>query len=322
MIVLDSAGYGPVTITKSVSIISPAGIYAGISVFSGDGVTVNAPGATVVLRGLSISGQGGSIGIFAQATARLRIENCVISGLASDGIRLAATGAEMIVLDTIVRDNGATGINVATDLPSISLNHLRIEHNAVDGFHVAPAPGSLGAIATVADSAFTHNGANGIGADEVSGATTTITVERSVMASNGLDGFVVTENPGGSAVIAVSRNAINDNGGNGISTGGNMQGTASDNVLKRNSGYGILQSSALALSTPIALAGNVLVANLGGGQIRATGTGASIEISANTIVSGGQITCDNGAQLLTFQNNVTGGIAGAPSCDVFANDLH
>jgi hypothetical protein len=35
IIVLDSAGYGPVTITKSISIIAPAGVYAGITVFSG-----------------------------------------------------------------------------------------------------------------------------------------------------------------------------------------------------------------------------------------------------------------------------------------------
>ena len=32
VIVLDSAGYGPVTITQSVSIIAPAGVYAGVSV--------------------------------------------------------------------------------------------------------------------------------------------------------------------------------------------------------------------------------------------------------------------------------------------------
>jgi hypothetical protein len=40
VIVLDSAGYGTVTIAQSVSIIAPPGVYAGISVFSGDGITV------------------------------------------------------------------------------------------------------------------------------------------------------------------------------------------------------------------------------------------------------------------------------------------
>src|SRR4029450_1625619 len=60
VIVLDSAGYGTVTIAKAVSIIAPAGIYAGISVSSGNGVTVNAGASDkVVLRGLTINGQGG-----------------------------------------------------------------------------------------------------------------------------------------------------------------------------------------------------------------------------------------------------------------------
>ena len=63
VIVLDSAGYGAATITQSVSIIAPAGIYAGISVFTGDGITIATPGLNVVLRGLAITGLGGQNGI-------------------------------------------------------------------------------------------------------------------------------------------------------------------------------------------------------------------------------------------------------------------
>ena len=40
IVVLDSAGYGPVTITQGVSIIAPAGIYAGVTNGGGDGVVV------------------------------------------------------------------------------------------------------------------------------------------------------------------------------------------------------------------------------------------------------------------------------------------
>src|SRR5215831_7904358 len=40
--VLDSAGFGAFTITKPVSIVAPQGVTAGISVFSGDGITINA----------------------------------------------------------------------------------------------------------------------------------------------------------------------------------------------------------------------------------------------------------------------------------------
>ena len=44
IVVLDSAGYGPVTITKAVSIVVPPGIYAGVSVTVAgtDGIVVSA----------------------------------------------------------------------------------------------------------------------------------------------------------------------------------------------------------------------------------------------------------------------------------------
>ena len=65
VIVLDSAGYGPVVITQSVTITAPPGVYAGISVPAStpNGVLLNAPGITVVLRGLTINSTGGTVAI-------------------------------------------------------------------------------------------------------------------------------------------------------------------------------------------------------------------------------------------------------------------
>src|SRR4029077_19382759 len=78
IIVFDSAGYGPVTIGKSVSIIAPQGIYAGVTVPSGDGITVNSLSAIVALRGLTINGQGtGGIGINIRSATRVNVEGCV-----------------------------------------------------------------------------------------------------------------------------------------------------------------------------------------------------------------------------------------------------
>ncbi|MEO8134363.1 MAG: hypothetical protein ABI831_10330 [Betaproteobacteria bacterium] len=77
VVVLDSAGYGPVTIAQSVSIIAPHGIFAGISVVSGDGITISGRmGDKVVLRGLTINGQGGLSGIkFMSGKARSLIQD-------------------------------------------------------------------------------------------------------------------------------------------------------------------------------------------------------------------------------------------------------
>src|SRR5882672_8829582 len=63
IIVLDSGGYGVVTIDKSVSIISPAGVYAGVSAFSGKAITISTASLTVVLEGLTLNGLGGANGI-------------------------------------------------------------------------------------------------------------------------------------------------------------------------------------------------------------------------------------------------------------------
>src|SRR5882672_11716567 len=58
VIALDSAGYGPVTISQSISLIAPPGIYAGITATSGNAITISGAAATdvVVLHGLSIEG--------------------------------------------------------------------------------------------------------------------------------------------------------------------------------------------------------------------------------------------------------------------------
>jgi len=241
VVVLDSAGYGPVAITKSVSIIAPPGIYAGISVISGDGVTVNAPGAVVVLRGLFINGQGGRWGVHLQNAARVRIEGCTISNMAQEGVHHAAPGAELVMLDTIVRDNGNSGINVVADT-SIVLDHVRSEHNQGAGLGIVSS--SSEASATITDSIFAHNAGNGIVADANVDTPTYIHVERSTMSNNGGAGFVATTVHAGAVVSAtLARNAINRNGGDGILLSGSNPGVVRafvyENAIHGNKSHGI-----------------------------------------------------------------------------------
>jgi hypothetical protein len=283
VVVLDSAGYGPVTIAKSVSIVAPAGIYAGITVSSGAGVTINAgAGAIVVLRGLSINGQGGNRGIFVQAAARVRIENCIVSGMAIAGISHTATGAEMIVVDTIVRDNASSGIVVEGDLASVVLDHVRSMHNGGDGFNFATTVGSLGARATVVDSVFTHNEGKGIGAGAVFGATATLLVERSVMSNNGQDGFAAVGVTVTDMNAMLTRNAINDNGGHGILVRDGL-GAASENAVHRNSGIGLLVEG----SGRVGIAANTFAWNLGGADISCTAPAVIASLGNSIATSAG-----------------------------------
>src|SRR5262244_77055 len=105
--VLDTAGYGAATITQAVSIVNEEGVEAGITVTSGDGITINAGASDVVnLRGLTLVGAGGAHGITFTSGAALNIQNCVIRGLGGFGLNLAPTGAADInVSNTIVSGN-------------------------------------------------------------------------------------------------------------------------------------------------------------------------------------------------------------------------
>ncbi len=107
VVVLDSAGYGPVTISVPVSVVAPPGVYAGISVFSGDGITVAATAAKVVLRGLTINGQGGNRGIVLEGGGlEVHIESCTVSNMAQAGIAfLSDTRGH--VRNSIVRSSGS-----------------------------------------------------------------------------------------------------------------------------------------------------------------------------------------------------------------------
>src|SRR5215831_20301569 len=59
--VLDTAGYGAVTIGQAVSIVNEEGVEAGITATSGDGITINAGASDVVnLRGVTLVGATGS----------------------------------------------------------------------------------------------------------------------------------------------------------------------------------------------------------------------------------------------------------------------
>jgi hypothetical protein len=216
VIVLDSAAYGPVAITKSVSIIAPPGVYGGISVFSGNGVTITAgPSDKVVLRGLTINGQGGSVGIDLVQAARVRVEGCVVSNMASTGVQHSATGAELVVLDTIIRDNAGPGISVSADASTL-LDGVRVVHNAGDGLIVTA--GSVLSVAVVRNSVLSYNGQGGIAAIRNSyPAKTEVTVDASVIAGNAGDGVFVGGIADGQSYTAIARSTIARNGLSGVS---------------------------------------------------------------------------------------------------------
>ena len=92
-------GTAPFTITKAISIIAPPGVYAGLSPTAGqDGVTVTAGVSDkVVLRGLTINGQGGikgSHGQLGRSGAHRAVHRVEQSPMVS-----ASTAADIFIFD-------------------------------------------------------------------------------------------------------------------------------------------------------------------------------------------------------------------------------
>jgi hypothetical protein len=159
VIVLDSAGYGPVTITKAVSIIAPAGVYAGVSVATGDGIVVNAGATDVVkLRGLRLNGTGGANGIVATAVGLLDVADVEVSGFTNRGLDFAAPGGMLLVADSAFTGNGGDGLHVesASTRALATLVRSRFDRN-VNGAVIG-----ANARAAITESSASYNSSNGM----------------------------------------------------------------------------------------------------------------------------------------------------------------
>ena len=151
VIVLDSAGYGTVAITKSVSINAPPGVYAGITVPANTmGVTISVTASdTVILRGITINALPSSgDGINSRNAGTIHVEQCTLNGSQSGtGIQFLGAGY-IFVKETIVR-GFFLGVNFGgpggTTLGSIKgvLDSTKLEDNPDAGFTVLQGASAL-----------------------------------------------------------------------------------------------------------------------------------------------------------------------------------
>jgi len=129
VIVLDTGGYGPVTITKALTIQAPEGIVAFIHPPSGSAITINAGASDVIiLRGLSLS-VGTGKGIDFTAGGVLQMERCEIHGFQT-GISMTSPGL-LLVRDTTIRvcSSGVVLASGAAGPSVMSMEHCRLKGN-------------------------------------------------------------------------------------------------------------------------------------------------------------------------------------------------
>jgi hypothetical protein len=212
--IIDPAGYGGVTITKSIT-INGGGSFASILVSGTNGVIVNVGASDVVtIRNVSINGLGtGLSGIKMLGSGSLFVENVDIHQFTDKGIDFQPTGAaQLFVTNAAIRNTGG-------------------------GILVKPAAG-ISTTAQVRDSILEQN-VYGIRAEDRS----SVSIERSTAAGNLNNGFLAIS--ASQAVQMTIDSSIASNNRNpsssssGIHSNGALSAIRISNVVVTNNDIGL-----------------------------------------------------------------------------------
>lgn len=312
VIVLDSAGYGSVTIAQSVSIIAPPGIYAGISLTqpSANGVAINGSNIDVVLRGLTIialGGANGTIGVNVMSARSVTVDRCTISGVNGDGIYsqastqltisnselrgnstgIASNGGTIDVENSRILDSNQTGINSSSGV-ALHVDRSEIAGSGNSGIQAVSSVAGVLSKTTISQARLAKNGSQGLAVSSLAGGLSEVAISDSVIADNGNQGLNFYADAGSTTRVAGSRLTINGNVSTGVlaASGGAsslMVLALSDSTVSGNGGDGV-NSYAVdpAAVTSVTLAANRISGNVGSG-VTSQFPGATIAAHNNTI---------------------------------------
>jgi len=208
--VLDSANYGPLTITKSINITSD-GAVAGILGKSGIAVLINAgPNDVISLRGLDVDGvQTGSVGIYFISGHSFSVQKSVVHNF-THGVVFQPKGPSSFFMSNTEVINNQNGVGVAVQgMATAVLHRVRAAANAV-GIVAWGADSKM----TVID-AVSEKNIYGVAA----GLSAMVMVKNAVMSGNVLG--VAADDSG---VAQISESTLTSNGtGFRTSNGGQVQ---------------------------------------------------------------------------------------------------
>ncbi len=245
--VLDAAGYGGVVIDKPVTIVAPAGVYAGVSVSSGHGIDVDPGAGRVVLQGLTLTGLGGDVGVSLMSGDALYIENCVIGGFTNAGISaIPSAQSTLFIRDSTIRDSGTGALLGTTTGASGPLRaivqHSRFENNGTGiGFTGATALGTISDTTVV-------GGTLGLSVNPTTaGAATKVTARKSTFTKASASGVRVGGAAGTTAGASLVQSQVTESGiGVETLTGGTayVSGTA---IVRNTTGVTTVSGTAISL---------------------------------------------------------------------------
>lgn len=192
-IVITGPGeYGPITITKALTIVNQGGGTASLSqpLSSQNAVWIRA-GAndSVFLRGLTLEGAwAASTGIYYRSGGSLQVSDCVIRRFKSLGVFAAPTGSSKVLMtNTIISDNGSGVLLAPVASFAGAIRSVRFINNA-NGFEVSGrnAPAGTPIYVVMSESVGTGN-SNAFMSTSISGkAIPTFALDRDTASGNGI----------------------------------------------------------------------------------------------------------------------------------------
>lgn len=132
LVVLDSGGYSPFTIDQGLSLIAPTGIHAAIAPTSGIGILINATGARVKIRGVSLNGLGAEDGIVVNSLDSLHLDKVSVHGFTDNGLQYVAPGHFFVRDSTFRANNVGIRMNAVAALTA-AIDNVVFEQNAAIG---------------------------------------------------------------------------------------------------------------------------------------------------------------------------------------------
>jgi hypothetical protein len=148
---LDSAGYGTITITKSIT-LRCKGVIGSILAAGTTGIIVNSATARVLIDGLDVMGANtGTTGIRIIAAEKVWIKDVTISQFLNNGINVESTSAHVFVDNSFILNNGQAagtfgGVNVEGTSNIANIRNTQILFNGTGGTAFAVNANSASAI--------------------------------------------------------------------------------------------------------------------------------------------------------------------------------
>ena len=240
---LDPAGFGAVTITKSIT-LDGTGTMASILASLVTGITINALSTDVItIRGLSINGFCNGLRAMNILQAKtVNIEDCVMFRFNGPGILVNETSdLNLNVRNTVIRDNVGAGLDLASSGGTVKATLFEV--SSTGNSHGVHAKGTTRVNA--ANCNFSNNTTNGAFADATTGVSV-IRIWNSQMALNGGSGVRAGNVGGGVSVVEIGQSQLNQNTASGalVGTGGIVE-TFGNNSIRGNGTDGCVGCTAV-----------------------------------------------------------------------------